>query len=471
MQVDDGSPGWFATPVRLLLHRPPLLVTPTDPVAEVAAAMRDAATSSAIIPGPHGLGLVTDSDLRSRVVAERLSPDTPVSEVMTHPVRTLPGEAPASAALMLMLEVGAHHVPVLDGGAVVGVLTDDDLLRNRAHHPLLVLDRVRRLASLDQVGSFRRELVDAVREMDADGVDPVRSARIASTLSEMLVVRVLDLASRDADTGGDWAFCVLGSAARREAGVGSDLDSAMVHGSDDGGPVCRIAATAVVAIHAAGFPACPGGFEADEWCRSLGGLRADVQGWLSSRSASALMRAEVMTDLRQVAGHLDASPLVALLRGRDAQRDRVLWQLAALATSFRPPLGVFAGRLGTVRTQHGRLDLKRAVLAPVVMLARFHAAVVGAEELGTSQRLLAAAAGGSLSQDLALELQDAFTFSLGLRQRLELEALATDPTAAPRPVVNLRELPAARRRELHLAMRAVHRAQDAVAMRYRAGSP
>ncbi len=470
--MDDDSAGWLAAPVRRLLHRPPLLVAASDAVADVAAAMRDAAASAAVVTGPHGLGLITDSDLRSRVVAERLPATTPAGAVMTHPVRTLAADAPASAALMLMLELGAHHVPVLDGETVLGVLTDDALLRDRGHHPLLVLERVRRLASLDQVTGFRGELVEAVRQLDADGVDAVRAARVAATLGEALAVRVLELADESGGQGGGegtWAFCVLGSAGRRESGVGSDLDSVMVHAADSDPPTCRTAASAVAALHAAGFPPCPGGFEADTWCLPLAGLRSQVQGWLTAPSPEGLLRSEVMTDLRPVAGGLDVSSLVALLRGRGGQRDQVLWHLAAVATSIHPPLGLFAGRLGTVRTDHGRLDVKRAVLAPVVMLARFHAAAVGADELGTPERLTAAAEGGSLSPDLALELQDAFGLALGLRQRVELDALAADPAAVAAPVVELKSLPAVRRRQLHQAMRAVHRAQEAVAMRHRSG--
>lgn len=480
--VDDGSTAWLAAPVRMLLHKPPLLVEATTPVADVAAAMRDAAASSAVVTGRHGLGLITDSDLRSRVVAARRPPETPAAEVMTAPVRTLTGDAPASAGLMLMLELGAHHIPVLDGEQVLGVLTDDALLRDRGHHPLLVLERVRRLSSLQDVTGFRRELVATVRQMETDGVDAARAARVAATLSEALVVRVLELSGRPADGTADgdgeagpasspWAFCVLGSAGRRESGVGSDLDSAMVHAAADDPAACRVAASAVAALHTAGFPPCPGGFEADTWCRSLAELSDEVRGWLAAPSPQGLLHSEVMTDLRPVAGDLDVAPLVALLRGRGAHRDRALWHLAAVATSLHPPLGMFAGRLGTVRTDHGRLDVKRAVLAPVVMLARFHAAAVGADELGTPERLAAAAEAGTLSADLALELQDAFALALGMRLRLELDALAADPTAVPEPVVDLRTLPGVRRRELHRAMRAVHRAQEAVAMRHRSGAP
>ena len=79
-----------------------------------------------LIPHADGVGIVTDQDLRSRVVAARRDPEDPVSEVMTSTVRTIPGSAMLGEAILVMLEGGFHHVPVTDGaGDLIGVVTDD----------------------------------------------------------------------------------------------------------------------------------------------------------------------------------------------------------------------------------------------------------------------------------------------------------------------------------------------------------
>ena len=83
--------GDLATPVEALISRPPLFVEPGATVAETARAMRDAGTSSVLIAG-EPLGIVTDRDLRSRVLAADLDPGTPVRAVMSHPVRSLPAD-------------------------------------------------------------------------------------------------------------------------------------------------------------------------------------------------------------------------------------------------------------------------------------------------------------------------------------------------------------------------------------------
>ena len=90
--------------------------------------------SSLLIPSADGaVGILTDRDLRTRVVAERRSADTPVREVMTPRAETVPADAMVGEVLLRMLEGGFHHFPIADpGGRVVGVVTDTDLMGSAA---------------------------------------------------------------------------------------------------------------------------------------------------------------------------------------------------------------------------------------------------------------------------------------------------------------------------------------------------
>src|SRR6185503_14233858 len=112
-----------------LVRRPPLTFPPEGTVADAAARMARDRVSSLLIPLPDGLGIITDRDLRSRVLAVGRSPQTRVEDVMTFPARTVSADAMAAEALLAMLENGFHHFPVLDrGGELVGVVTDTDLM-------------------------------------------------------------------------------------------------------------------------------------------------------------------------------------------------------------------------------------------------------------------------------------------------------------------------------------------------------
>ncbi|WP_298629576.1 CBS domain-containing protein, partial [uncultured Thermus sp.] len=137
------EPSLFA-PVGNLVRRPPAFIPPSATVEEAARRMRQEGISSLLVEG-EPLGILTDRDLRNRVLAEGLSPSTPVAQVMTTPLFTLPAETPIYEALAAMVERGIHHLPLTEGGKVVGVVTHTDLLLNQAQSPLVLLRRIERL--------------------------------------------------------------------------------------------------------------------------------------------------------------------------------------------------------------------------------------------------------------------------------------------------------------------------------------
>jgi signal-transduction protein with cAMP-binding, CBS, and nucleotidyltransferase domain len=84
--------------------------------------------SALLIPRGEEWAILTDRDLRTRVVAERGSFDRPVEQIATHPVHVAQTDTLAGEAMLQMLELDIHHLPVSDRGRVVGMITDTDLL-------------------------------------------------------------------------------------------------------------------------------------------------------------------------------------------------------------------------------------------------------------------------------------------------------------------------------------------------------
>src|SRR6266568_3537843 len=154
--------------------------------------MTDQGASAVLVPHGHTFGIVTDRDLRTRVIAAGLSPDEPVSAIMTEPAYTVTADRLGSDVLLDMLERNVHHIPVLSAaGQVLGVVDDGDLVAAEGRKPLLL----RRAIALAESPA---EL--AVREA---GPPPV-----------------------------PFTWYALGSLARREAVPSSDVDSALAWEGD-----------------------------------------------------------------------------------------------------------------------------------------------------------------------------------------------------------------------------------------------
>ena len=118
-------------PVKYLVKRTPVFVEPVATVAEAARTMREALIGSVLVADDPP-GIVTDRDLRGRVLAAGLGPETPVRQVMTRPLKTLDSDAPVFMALQLMLEEHIHHLALVEEGKIVGVISSTDLLRHEA---------------------------------------------------------------------------------------------------------------------------------------------------------------------------------------------------------------------------------------------------------------------------------------------------------------------------------------------------
>jgi CBS domain-containing protein len=114
--------------------RPHHLVTapPTASVLEVARIMADARVGAIpIVEGGRVVGIFSERDLMTRIVVEGRDPQRAlVVEAMTHDVLTATPDDTRSECLERMREARCRHLPVLDHGRLVAVLSMRDLLRD-----------------------------------------------------------------------------------------------------------------------------------------------------------------------------------------------------------------------------------------------------------------------------------------------------------------------------------------------------
>lgn len=437
-----------------LLRRPPIWVREDASVGDAARAMRDARSSSVLVASDPP-AIVTDRDLRNRVLAERRGSALPVAAVASRPLRTLDAHAPLHAAWAAMLDSGVNHLPLVRDGVLAGVVTSTDLLRATAAGPLSLVSEIERLSSRDELPGHAERLAELADALLAGGLDPASIGPFAARLDEALLARVVAWAE-DAlgPAPAPWALVALGADGRMERPLGTVRDLALVV-ADGAGPPARgwfgrLAASLVRDLEAAGFP--PARVGSSLTARTMSGWReAAVLARAEPTSAGALL------DLRRVAGGLDLAPLLDDLGGLAADPGfRQELRRAALAVSPDAKLG------------DAPVDLEVAGIEPVARLARVEALACGAEGLAartTMERLAVVARARRLSPDRHAAVADAFRSLLGLRLGVQLRRLAEG--REPLPVVEPATLDAGERARLKDALRAVRGWQEKVRERGR----
>lgn len=102
---------------------------PDEPAHAVAALMRDLNVGSVVLVDEAGrpVGMVTDRDLTVDLLAESGDPDAPAESCATTPVVTGLHDMDLEEAAALMVGHRIRRLPVMDGEALVGIVTLDDI--------------------------------------------------------------------------------------------------------------------------------------------------------------------------------------------------------------------------------------------------------------------------------------------------------------------------------------------------------
>ena len=459
-------PGLGTVRVPELISRPPLFCEHATTIRDAAASMTEHGDSAILVREGDRLCIVTDADLRARVVAGDVLREAAVSLVARDAVRVGP-ERLAVDAVVDMLESGVDHLVVEDRRrTVLGIVSATDLMGFETWSPFALRHAALRARDEDELVRVSAGLRRLFLALLGAGLPPLDIGRVLSLQLDSLRLRLIDFAiARHGPAPTAWAWLVLGSAARGEFTLGSDQENALAY-ADSGD---ELGADAYFERFAqdvnAGLERC--GFAPD-----LNGVLARNRLWRMSESAwikvfrdclvepdnSHLIRATVSFDFRHASGGLEVvPPLIAVIR-EAPEHPGFLRQLARTAVDPKPPLR-FTGSFAV--DHEGKLDIKRRGIIPIVNLARFHAIAGGVTISATVDRLEAAAESGALPPDVADGIKEAF----GIVARVRLQHHA-DQIAAGEAVDNMVDpvkLPPVSRRELREAFRVVAAAQKRVA--------
>ena len=112
-----------------VMTRSILVVDPSATVAEAATIMGERPAGSVLVmDGERLLGIFTERDIVKVLGQHSDAAVHPVSEWMTSEPMTIRGDTPTAEALRTMVERGFRHLPVIEGDAVVGVVSMRDLV-------------------------------------------------------------------------------------------------------------------------------------------------------------------------------------------------------------------------------------------------------------------------------------------------------------------------------------------------------
>ncbi|AOF82487.1 CBS domain protein [Methyloversatilis sp. RAC08] len=466
------------TSVRALIKRSPITLPPDTSIRDAAKLMSEQRVSSVLIVSQGRLsGVVTDRDLRNRVIAQGTDTSRPLSDIATPQPLTMDVRDPAFEALLLMTRHNIHHVPITDGDALVGVITATDLNVHHSTSPVFLAGEIYKQQTLEGLAAAAARVGLLQQNLAASGASAYSSGRMITAITDAITCRLLQLA--EAKLGPppiDYVWVAAGSQARSEQTARSDQDNCMV--IDDAFDRARhgeyfnaLSGFVCDGLAACGYLHCPGEMMAmtDLWRQPKSRWLHYFRKWTDQPEPRALMLTCVFFDLRAIYGK--ASLLDELRRemlSMTQGKRMFLAHMVGNALTHTPPLGLFRA-ISTIRSgeHRGTIDFKHSGIVPVVDLARVYALAGGHEAINTFDRLDVAATGGEISGQSARDLRETLEFIARIRIRHQACQIAAGQKADN--FVKPDELSNFERSQLKDAFGVVQTLQSVLGQRYQAG--
>lgn len=428
-----------------LVEREPVTLSPHVSAQEAARRMTDSGVSSLLLVdegGPAGengtptsrvAGILTDRDLRSRLLAQGLPQSTPVVDIASTEVIAIEHNRLVFEAMALMLRHKVHHLPVMKNGRPVGVVALSDIIRFESGNSLFVVGRIGRAQGVDELEA----LVPEVRTSFLRILGEHASARVVgsamSAIGRAFKQRLLELAEQSLGPPPvPYCFLALGSMARQEQGLVTDQDNALVldnrfEPSRHDAYFESLARFVTEGLARCGYTLCTGDVMATNprWRQPLRVWQDYFKDWIEKPTAEGLLHSSIFFDLDGVHGRTDWADSLRRGMARQArQHPRFLASMARNALLRTPPLGFFKGFVLEADGRHSAgINLKRRGTAPLTDLIRVHALSVGSEAVNSFDRLDDVIKAGVLSPGRGPDLHDALEFLSFVRFRAQAEDL------------------------------------------------
>lgn len=445
----------------------------TATVREALETMQQCRIGSILLQAPDGslAGILTRHDVLDRVALAGVDLGRAVSEVMSHPVHCLQVQDSGHDAALLMTQHGIRHVPVLQDGQPVGMVSERDLFslqRLSVRHLSVTIDECRELPDFQRAAA---DIRNYARQLMAQGIQARQLTAMVSHLNDRLTQQLIKVHRTEAGLPAD-TFCwmALGSEGRSEQTLATDQDNALVFDSADPDADrprwLAFAQRINQSLDQCGYPLCQGGVMAGNpaCCLSRQEWEQRFDRWIDAGGPQELLHAAIFFDLRALAGR---SEWVDTLRQRILDKTkaspRFIRQMAQSHLEHPAPLNWLGGIEGRKEGRHLWFDMKLQGTALLVEGARIVALAHGIAATNTRERLSNA---GRVMRVPTEEYEgwiSAFDFLQMHRMALQADP-AADATHPNR--IDLRTLNAVDQRVLQASLRAVRTLQQRLTLDY-----
>ncbi|MBN3581179.1 cyclic nucleotide-binding domain-containing protein [Algoriphagus aestuarii] len=362
-------------------------------IQEAAKQMSIQEVSSIVIVNDQGFpkGILTDKDLRNRVVAEGVSLNTPVGNLMSSKLIVKKSDASFSDLYLCMIRNRLHHLILTEDGTihspVKGIISDHDILLSMGNSPAVLIHALLNTQEVSEMKTIRDRAEQMLRyylenEVAMDFVASVMTEINDVMISQAKIIAVKKHSKNYSDLQEiKFCFLSLGSEGREEQLLRTDQDNALIYADvpkklEEKAKeyFLKLGTEIVEILIQCGISPCPGDMMTSnpKWVQPLSVWKEYFSEWILRPTEQALLHASIFFDFRPVAGHFSLSEQLAEHIYLEVHKKQVFLNFLAKNAYLNPaPLGFFKGFIVEKSGEHrDQFDIKSRAMMPLADLAR-----------------------------------------------------------------------------------------------------
>ncbi len=477
-EAGSGGSLLLGRPVGSVASRNFAACSPETSIREAAQAITASGHDAALIFDEldRELGIVTDHDLRDKVIVAERSPHSPVREIMTAPLISIHEQAQLYEAMLTMMQHRIKQLGVTNETGLCGLVSEQDIFLAQGLTPVFLMHRVRNAQDIAGLKSQQEKLPGLIKRLIDGGAKAEHLNSLITSMSDTVLYKLIELALQELGSPPvPFAFIILGSEGRKEQTLKTDQDNAIVFQDVAAGErkevqdyFLRLGQKVCTWLNEVGYSFCQFDIMAKNpaWCQPLQQWQEYFNKWIHKAEGEDLLQASIFFDFRLGYGEQDLVDSLRSFLFRSLEEWGPFFRhLAQNALYSQHPLDFFGNFILQTRENKKKvLDLK-GPMRLIVDFARIYGLQLKMNRTNTLDRISAMHELGALKTQEFEEIQYAYSFLMHLRLSHQASAIV-DAKDAPSNDIDPKQLTNIERQALKEAFKRIKIAQDKIRLEF-----
>ena len=456
----------------------PLIAKKTTTAQEASLLMTESLKNNIlVIENDLPVGIVTDTDMRSKIATGRYPLTVLVNEIMSAPVITVVENISLAEAQLLMLKNNVTHLCVTvdgtDKSAVKGMINEHDLIIAQASNPGVLIKEIKRCQTSKELKQIRDRLTDLIQTSITKNIPISHIFNIASEINLAIIKRSVELSILDLGSPpARFAWLSIGSQGRKEQLLLTDQDSILIFEDvaadkyrDVKDYFLKLAKKTTAILEKIGYEFCPNGHMGSNliWCKSLTDWTKQYDNWINTPGKNSNEISSIFFDYEIAFGEQKIEDALTNVIFKNAKNNSLFFDfLGNDALRKNSPLSFFKNfNVEDDGPHKDKFDIKTRALLPLIDGARLFALYFEIRGINnTFQRFKQFAINDPKHSEVYLKCAEAF---LILSKFRTLEGLKNDNSGQ---FINLEELTKTDRERLKYALLPMKELEDLIKSKF-----